>query len=488
MKPMSAAAAAAAAMLGCAGAAAADLTPGAAPPAAAVPSVCASVVDFFTTACQTAALGVRFYGTVNIGEVFQTNGSPIDHNSGSALNYFAGKGSHGARWTLAPNALSQSNVGFQIREPLGGGWSFVAQLETGFDPMFMTLANSVGSLANNKGVPLAFQTANGDSNTQGTFYNSQGWAGISSDTFGTLSFGRQNTPMADMVQSYDPMGSSYAFSVLGFYGGFAAGGDTEDRKATTSVKYRVNWGNMHAGVFGQFGGYQEGNAERGQVLANLGADFHVGPGLLSADIGGGYTRDGVNMIFIGQSDANGRPINVTSPNQVLTAQLSDNDSVMVAAKYTLPALTVYSGYSWTQFADPSDPQQSFTDIAGTLICAGCDTINFTNINNTAFSFKDKVLQLAWTGVRYAITGDVEVSAAFYHQWQNDYTALNCSVPTAHAQCAGSQDTVSALLLYKFAPKWDVYIGTQYTQSNGGPNSGYLKSSEATSTAGVRFRW
>lgn len=487
-----AAAAAATVVLGfAAGAVAADLKAGegpAAPGPVAGPATCASVVDFFTTACQAAALGVRFYGTVNIGEVYQSNGSPVDKNSGSSLNYFAGKGSHGGRWTLASNALNQSNVGFQIREPLGGGWSFVGQLETGFNPMYMTLADSVGSLANNKGVPLAFQTANGDSSTQGTFYNSLGWAGISSDTFGTLSFGRQNTVMADMVQSYDPMGSSYAFSVLGFYGGFAGGGDTEDRKATTSLKYRNSWGNVHAGVFGQFGGYQEGNAERGQILGNLGADFQVGPGVLSADVGGGYTRDAVNLIFIGQSDANGRPINLTSPNQVLTAQLSDNTSVMAAAKYTLDRLTVYAGYEWTSFADPSDPAQSFNDTGGTLICAGCDAINFTNINNTAFSFRDKTLQLAWTGFRYAVTDAVTVSAGYYHQQQNDYTPLDCTVERAHAQCAGSEDTVSALLIWKLAPKWDTYIGTQYTQSNGGLNSGYLKSNNAVSTVGLRFRW
>jgi hypothetical protein len=41
------------------------------------PFVCTTIMDFFTTACQVAAYGVRFYGTVNIGEVYQTNGSPI---------------------------------------------------------------------------------------------------------------------------------------------------------------------------------------------------------------------------------------------------------------------------------------------------------------------------------------------------------------------------------------------------------------------------
>jgi predicted porin len=475
---------------GAGGALAADLETKAPVPTApaADPATCTTVMDFFATACQVAAYGVRFYGTVNVGGAYQTNGSPIDKNSGSAINYFSGKGSQGAKWLLAPNGLTQSNAGFLIKEPLGGGWSFVGQVETGFDPFFLTVANSVGSLANNKGVPLSQQTANGDSNTQGKFYNSQGYAGVSSDTFGTLTFGRQNTLMGDMVLAYDPMGSSYAFSVLGFYGGFAGGGDTEDRKGTTSAKYRVNYGNAHAGLFAQFGGYQEGNAERGQILGNVGADFHLGPGVFSADVAGGHTRDGVNLIIIGQTDANGRPINLTSTNQVLTAQLSNNTNVMATAKYVMDKLRLYAGYEWIQFADPSDPVSSFTDIAGDYICANCGAVNFTNINNAAFSFKDKILQIVWTGARYDVTDTVEVAAAYYHQQQNNYTALDCAVATAHAQCAGSEDTGSVLIDWKFAPKWDTYIGAQYTQSNGGMNSGYLSSNNWTTTAGIRFRW
>jgi predicted porin len=132
---------------------------------------------------------------------------------------------------------------------------------------------------------------------------------------------------------------------------------------------------------------------------------------------------------------------------------------------------------------------SFTDIAGTFICAGCNAApNFTNIQNTSYSFKDKILQLVWVGARYAVTDDLEVAAAYYHQNQNNYTNLDCTITTAHSQCAGTMDAASVLLDWKFAPKWDTYIGTQFSQSNGGLNSGYLARNQSTTTAGVRFRW
>jgi hypothetical protein len=45
-----------------------------------------------------------------------------------------------------------------------------------------------------------------------------------------------------------------------------------------------------------------------------------------------------------------------------------------------------------------------------------------------------------------------------------------------------------LIDWKFAAKWDTYIGTMYTKLNGGLDSGYLARDNWETTAGVRFRW
>jgi predicted porin len=119
-----------------------------------------------------------------------------------------------------------SNIGIQIKEPLGAGWSFVGQLEAGFNPYSLELANGVHSVYAERGVPLALQNAYGDANSQGKFYNDLGFAGISNDIYGTLTFGRQNTLMADAILAYDPMASSFAFSPLGFFGSWGGAAAT----------------------------------------------------------------------------------------------------------------------------------------------------------------------------------------------------------------------------------------------------------------------
>src|SRR5579871_2703304 len=128
MRGLGTAAASAAVMLlsGAGGAYAADL------PAKAYKApadgTCTSILDFLTTACQVAAYGVRFYGTIDMAGAYESHGAPMNKFLG--INNFLGKMNNNPIGTVAPGA---SNIGFQIKEPLGGGWSFVGQVEAGFN-------------------------------------------------------------------------------------------------------------------------------------------------------------------------------------------------------------------------------------------------------------------------------------------------------------------------------------------------------------------
>ena len=116
------------------------------------------------------------------------------------------------------------------------------QLEAGFDPYSLQLANGPGSLAANIGVPVTAQNTNSNSSRAGQFYNSVGYVGVSSDFYGTLTVFRQNSLTLDAVIAYDPMAGSYAFSPLGFSGTTCGVGDAEICHFSTAVKYRANIG------------------------------------------------------------------------------------------------------------------------------------------------------------------------------------------------------------------------------------------------------
>jgi predicted porin len=195
------------------------------------PASCTSIQDFFLTACRLNWYGVRFYGTIDVGFGYQTHGAPFDPNVVTGASYFLQKMNRTPMWGLAPNGLSQSNVGLQMKEPLSPGWSFVAQLEAGFDPYSLHFANSTESVFANAGVAVNQQTTNGDASRAGQFYNSLGFLGIGSDSFGTLTVFRLNALTTDGVLAYDPMAGSYAFSPIDFSGTVAGGRDTENSRS-----------------------------------------------------------------------------------------------------------------------------------------------------------------------------------------------------------------------------------------------------------------
>src|SRR5258708_10740527 len=70
------------------------------------------------------------------------------------------------------------------------------------------------------------------------------------------------------------MGGSYAFSVIGYQGIACGAGDTQDCRFSTSVKYRVNIGQLRAAALWQFGGYSQNNcSDRPHHFQNRGGEL-----------------------------------------------------------------------------------------------------------------------------------------------------------------------------------------------------------------------
>jgi predicted porin len=512
-------------------------------PVATGPAACNSFAGFWLTDCQLLWGTVRLYGTVDVGGTYQTHGTPFDKNFPTGASYLLGAGGTGATnrttgFGLGPNAMSQSIIGVNTKEPLAPGWNFISVNELAYDPYSLLLANAPAALAVAKGTAQNNEALPFDSSRWG-WLGASNFIGVSSATLGTLTFGRQNALQSDGINIYDPMGGAYAFSPIGFSGKAAGAGDTEDARWTTAFKYRVNIGDFRLALMGQpVGGPKAGldayNPNNGAVSGDIGADFaHFfgGPGVLSLDAIGTYERDAVNisMIYPGQVvNAAGWPTTfpATGANK---ATLSDQTAFMALAKYSFGSwggapppivgkgpvppsgpvgvpLTLYAGYEWIQFASPSDAQNNFNDDGYTFFDPTALTgghgsvasVNLTSINNNAFNAlcgtgtgcKDEVFQIFWVGAKYGITKDLDIVGAYYEYFQNQYVngVGICATPAAHSQCAGNFYVGSAVLDWRFLPKWDAYIGTMYSQATGGIANGDITRTNLATTGGVRFRF
>src|SRR6201982_3918927 len=461
------------------------------------PKTCTGAWDFIETDCQLTWYGITLYGAIDVGFTYQTHGAPLDPRSPPGSAYIVQRYSQGPRWSLAPNGLQNSFIGIKGTERIGGDTSVVFALDAGFDPYSLRLSSGPGSAAHNAGIPQNLQSSWADSSRAGQFYNGNGYVGFSSPTYGTLTVFRQNSLTYDGVLEYDPMGAGYAFSPIGWQGITCGGGNTENCRHTTSLKYRLNIGQARVAAIWQFGGYGQDNASNGAYQFGVGGDIrNLANGVLSFDAIYSYVKDSVSTALLGGStDANGNPIPPFLP-QVLTATISDSSAGMALARYTNGPLKLYAGFEQIRYSAPSDPQMAFTNIAGDFVCLGCQGFNNTNISNTSFGaagLADRIFDIYWTGAKYAVTDQVDVIAAYYHYQQHS----NFGTPTGgvmfcdgkeHAQCAGTLNAISGVVDWKFAPKWDVYLGCMFTEFNGGLSNSFFVNNNVATTAGLRFRY
>ena len=453
---------------------AADL-PSDIPPLApqALTPACNGVADFFDSNCTLSAYGVTFYGTVDMGVAWQSHGTPFSTVYTTGLEYLVSKNSNRALWSTAPNELSQSILGIKGLEALAADWSFVFDLEAGFDPYSLQLANGPKSLVQADGVPLDRQTTNGDSTRDGHLYNGLGYAGFSSPMFGTLTAGRQNTLTLDGVVAYDPQGASYAFSPIGYSGVTSGAGDTEDAKFTTSVKYKVEFGQFRAAALTQFGGYGAGNAASRAYQIQMGGSFLGGSrGKLSVDAVYSYIAGAVSSSALSIAQTASYP-------GTLAATLSTNVSEMLLAKYARGPATILGGYEHILYENTGRDSSSFIDIGGY-------TVEPANVNTLAFTHH-KNLHIFWAGLQYRLTPSVDLTTAYYQYIQPHYPATDCASSSSPA-CSGALHAVSAVLDWRILPKLDAYSGVMFSSVENGLASGYLHHVSVDPSLGVRFRF
>jgi predicted porin len=448
------------------------------PPAPAPPLVsCTGVVQFFVTDCPLTYYGITVYGTYDAGGGWESHAAPYNKDFFIGVTELVQKQSRpGSAWLPTPNGLTQSNIGIKGVEQIVPGLNFVFDLNFGFQPYSFTPANGPGSIAGNNGLATAMQTSNADSSRAGQFYNSVGYAGLSSQTYGTLTFGRQNSLELDGVNAYDPMGGSYAFSPIGWQGTAVGGGDTEDARISTAIKYRVDVGNnlFRLGAIYQVGGYENNNATQGEWGAQIGKDFDFGAnGKLSLDAI--YTEDKGAVKAATLSAAQ----NLMAPG-TLAATISDDNSVMLLAKYTYHQLRLFGGYEYITFANPTTPATpGFTGIAG---------IPMEFLSQTTFKI-DEHLQISWAGARYAITPTLDAGIAYYHYDQNSFHVGGfCNSAAIASSCSGQLNAASFDIDWQFAKKFDLYAGFMYSANAGGLANGYQVFNNFAPTAGLRFRF
>ena len=424
-------------------------------------------------------------------------------------------GNH-SQFLIAPNNLSQTGLGIKVREEFLPGWSVVFNASTGINPQSGQLANLAATNTTNNGLPRGSYSFAGDGARAGQTFNDEFYGGISSAQLGTLTFGRQRALGTDAMLAYDPAGGAYSFSFIGYNGLMAGGGDTQDTRWDEAVKYRVTYGPVHFGAMYKFvdgsgGCYSASPTWTAATCTpeephnsaygfDLGGDLRqVRPPTSSSNIS--TRRSACSTHCWGlesptqpyQSTTNSINTNpINGANLIGTSNteygiVTDNTAVMVAAKYTWDPFKFFGGYEHIRQKNPSNPLGVGATAQGGYLLSGVED---NNLDST------KIVQVAWTGVKYAFDSKTDITLSYYREWQNDFRVPSTCSPAAgfRSSCAGNLNEVSLYADHHFTKRFDVYAGIAYSDVSGGlaiaiphgPGVPYYYDNNVAPTIGGRF--
>ena len=353
-----------------------------APPSPPVPAACTDVVEFFTTSCPLSWDGITVYGTVDTGISWQSHGTRFNPSYGPGLEPLISSNLNRALWNIAPNGLSQSFIGIKGKEPFAPGWSFIFDLQAGFDPYWLQLANGPKSQLENNGVAAANQSSNGDFEPSGSVLQRRGLCGYQFADLWHLDRWPAKFPYLGRCHCIRSPGRFVCFLADRISGTTAGVGDTEDARFLRQRNTASTSANSGRRRFINSAATRLTTPRPTPTSCKPAWTFP--PGLTASFRSTRYTAASTMRWHRSCS----RRRKTRSFPALLAARISDDSSVMLLGKYTYGPVQVYGGYERIAFAAPSNPQTTFTDIGGYTVVSA-------DISNSFFD--GRVLNVSWTG-------------------------------------------------------------------------------------------
>ena len=477
------------------------------------PDACANGHEFATTDCTLTWHGITVYGAYDVGGGYVTHGLPengYNYEGASLVN----RNGFEHRFLVAPNNLQQTGVGIRGKEEFAHGWSIVFNANTGINPNSGLLANASATQTINNGLPRSSYSYTIDGARAGQPFNDEYYGGVSSEQFGTLTFGRQRALGTDLMLLYDPAGGSYAFSYIGYNGTMAGGGDTEDSRWDDAVKYRLIYGPVHFVAMYKFADGNGGcySASATWTAANCTPES-AHNNAYGFDLGGGYRKLSADVVFqhynqaisvlnplLGpqslstpyQSTTDSINTNqINGPNLIPTTNtvygiVTDNSGIIAAVKYTWDPFKFFAGYEYIWQKNPKDPLGVGASDQGGYIMSGVEDNNLDS---------QKLVNIWWAGVKYALDSKTDITFAWYEQRQNDFRRPPACAPTSfRSSCAGTLDEGSLYADRHLTKRLDVFAGVAYSWVTGGlaiaiphgPGVPYFSNNNLAPVIGGRF--
>jgi len=409
-----------------------------------------AAISAFASAAQ-AQSSVTVYGVIDAGIMGTTNNGNINTtNFVTSTNPTNGAGQkNGSAVGFMTGGESQSRIGFKGSEDLGGGTKAIFLLEQGFNGGNGTTGNT-GLVSN---VQKSAQGGNigADTSLQGQMFNRGAYAGLSNDTYGTLTAGRQQNLMLDNIPGYDPV-NAQLFSPIAFSGSYGGGGQTDNSRVNNAFKYVYKNSGFNANVLYAPGGIAGSSSDGTTIGGQVGYE--------SAKWGvqaiGSHTADSISLAGAAAgatAPAGGSLVNAYG-NYAVT--VSNTTAWQLTAKYNpLSSLWLKAGYEREYIGTPSNYQQVNQ---ATALPSGY------SIATIAPATTNTSLNVMWVGANYDFTPAIKGSIGYYYVGQLASAGV----------VAGATQYQSAMVEYMMSKRTNLYAAVMNVNQSSGlaPTSTY----------------
>jgi len=306
-----------------------------------------------------AQSSVTLYGIIDVGIGYT-------HNTAVAKSATNNSGNASTQVGFNNGTLSGSRWGLKGTEDLGGGLSTIFQLENGFSP------------------------TTGGFSSAGVEFNRQAYVGLSSTSYGTITFGRQYDPTVDMVQ---PLTEDNYFGSI-----FGTPGDVDNYDNNFRVSNTVKY------VSPTFNGLQfEGIYGLGGVAGSISSGQSYGAGV-------SYTNGGLGLAaaYFSAKTSSSTTFTSTTDNgtfgSVVNSGFAQSNTLnigRVGGQYAFGPFTAGGSYSNVRYK----PVSAF-------VAGNSKTEEF---NSGAVFLNYNLTPAALVGIGYNLTRSSGVSGATYHE-------------------------------------------------------------------------
>ncbi len=354
-----------------------------------------------STTAAWAQSSVTLYGIVDVGVRYTSNAN-------------AGTGTK----TVVPGGMSQSRLGVNVTEDMGGGLKALANLEH------------------------RLQSDTGAASSATDFWR-QAWVGLQSSEFGQIRLGRQYNILFDLYTStfasfrYSPYIEAYKPEI----------GMSMTARQDNMVKYLVQLGNVYGEVQVSAG---EGQSGAAAALPNktIGGLIRYNDGKWGA--GGAYLQ---------ATEQTGKKIKAT----------------VLGASYTDGPLYVHASWGENKFESISnlltspavvaDATSAFRVAVTTRGAYTSGLLGASIFNNNSADIKTRTMYML--GATYQLTPQLNVGA---NAWLTKQTHYGLAIAplglNASASTTSKADFFAVVLDYAFSKRTDAYLEFDYTKTDG----------------------